>query len=94
MAQEIYEWDENKNQLNIHKHGIDFNIACKVFEDPFALYLDDDEHSFGELRYIVIGMVEKIMFVVCTDKGNDTTRIISARYANKQEQEIYYGNNN
>jgi uncharacterized protein len=50
-----FEWDENKNQLNIRKHGIDFADAAYVFSDPFALNLPDDQHSETEERWILLG---------------------------------------
>jgi len=50
-----FEWDENKNQINIRKHGIDFHDAAYVFSDPFALSIPDDEHSEMEERLAFIG---------------------------------------
>ena len=46
-----FEWDENKNQANIKKHGVDFRDACYVFADQFALNMPDDEHSDDEERW-------------------------------------------
>ena len=86
-----FEWDENKNQRNIRKHGISFEDAIHVFDDSLRLELYDEEHSIEEERWNVIGMVRKILFVVCTERGN-ATRIISAREANREEEEMYYGN--
>ncbi len=45
-----FEWDENKNQINKVKHGIDFNEAQTVFYDDNAITFDDPEHSMGEER--------------------------------------------
>ena len=50
-----FEWDENKAQININKHGISFEEAKTVFDDPFGLIFDDLAHSFGEKREIIIG---------------------------------------
>ena len=50
-----FTWDENKNQLNIRKHGIDFGDAAYVFSDPFALSIPDDEHSETEKTLAFIG---------------------------------------
>lgn len=50
-----FTWDENKNQLNIRKHGIDFSDAAYVFADPFALSIPDDEHSETEDRWLLLG---------------------------------------
>jgi uncharacterized protein len=51
-----FEWDENKNQINIRKHGIDFHDDAYVFSDPFALNLPDDEHSEMEERWLLLGI--------------------------------------
>jgi uncharacterized protein len=40
-----FEWDEDKNQANIRKHGVNFGYTVYVFADPFALNLQDDEYS-------------------------------------------------
>jgi uncharacterized DUF497 family protein len=45
-----FEWDENKAQININKHGISFEEAKTVFDDPFGLIFDDLAHSFGEKK--------------------------------------------
>ena len=50
-----FEWDESKNQVNIKKHRVSFEDAETVFQDIFAVYLDDIEHSFEEERFIIIG---------------------------------------
>ncbi len=50
-----FEWDENKNQINIRKHGVDFCPAVYVFADPYALSIPDDEHSENEKRWLLLG---------------------------------------
>ena len=74
-----FEWDEEKNQLNIRKHGIDFETAILVFNDLDRIEIYDAEHSISEDRYNTIGMVNDILFVVYT-----------ARLATKTEWSIYY----
>ena len=86
-----FEWDDEKEQINIAKHGIDFEIASHVFLDPDRLEIFDEKHSTAyEDRYITIGLVEDIMTVVYTERTN-ALRIISARIATKKEKESYYG---
>jgi len=90
-------WDEDKNQANIKKHGIDFKIAALVFNDDLRLEFPDTEHSEGEERYNTIGLVQDILFVVYCDRENRVTketdiRIISARPADKIEIEAYNNN--
>ncbi|MBR0373028.1 MAG: BrnT family toxin [Mogibacterium sp.] len=85
------EWDEQKNLRNQTIHGIGFDEAALVFGDPFRIEIFDSTHSLDENRYITIGMVRKVLFVVYTMRG-DTHRIISARLANAEERKAYYGN--
>ena len=84
-----YEWDNKKNEGNIDKHGISFQYAKKVFEDEFRLE-SDLYYENGEYRYNVIGKVRKVLLVVCTDRSDDTIRIVSARKATKREEALYY----
>lgn len=85
----IVEWDTNKNEINKKKHGVSFEAAALVFADEHYLELYDDEHSIDEDRYIAIGLVEDILFVVHTMR-NEKIRMISARLATKQERRFYY----
>ncbi|MBQ8199219.1 MAG: BrnT family toxin [Lachnospiraceae bacterium] len=84
-----YEWDENKNNVNFKKHGIDFYVAIHVFDDPNCIEMYDFEHSDEEDRYIAIGSVEEVLFVVFVERKN-AIRIISARIATERERRIYY----
>lgn len=87
-----FEWDNNKAQINIEKHGISFNEAATVFEDEEALLRDDPEHSEDEDRFILLGMsrVANILVVCHCYRGeDDTIRIISARKATKNETKQY-----
>lgn len=84
-----FEWDERKNQINIKKHGIDFNIAMHVFDDEDRIEIFDMEHSINEDRYNVIGRVHDVLFVVYTERC-DRIRLISARIATEAERRIYY----
>ena len=85
------EWDDRKNEINKRKHGISFETAAHVFEDINRIEYFDEAHSVDEDRFIVIGLVRKVLFVVYTDRG-DATRIISARKATEAETEVYYDN--
>ncbi len=87
-----YEWDDNKNAVNIKKHGLSFETAARVFDDPMHIEFIDDTHSIGELRYIAIGKVGEILFVVFAERG-ENTRIISARLATDKERKLYYDSN-
>lgn len=89
-----FEWDEEKNRANIRKHdGISFEMAVRVFLDENRIEKYDARHSLDEDRYNVIGMVENLLFVVYTERNDDTIRIISARKATKEECNEYYEEN-
>ena len=85
-----FEWDEHKAQLNIQKHGVHFLDAAFSFDDPNALTIPDEKHSFLEQRQLLIGSNDKeILVVVFTIRLVGTIRIISARRPNKKEVAIY-----
>jgi len=86
----IVEWDDNKNNANIKKHGIDFDTAALVFADDDRIEYYDRIHSQDEDRYIVIGCVQGVLYVVYTMR-DEAVRLISARMATEREREIYYG---
>lgn len=84
-----FEWDEKKNKKNIEKHGIDFNDAKEVFKDEKAKKTPDVRRDYGEERFKIIGVfLGSILSVIYTIR-NTAIRIISARRANKKEQEEY-----
>jgi uncharacterized protein len=58
-----YEWDENKNERNLEKHGLSFETASLVFDDPNALSIPDRIEN-GEERWQTIGMIENIVIVM------------------------------
>ena len=90
IAGTLVEWDENKNQLNIRKHGISFQTAALVFADEERIEYLDKLRSQDEERYVVLGCVQGVLYVVYTMR-NDYARIISARVATSYERKIYYG---
>lgn len=85
-----FEWDEDKNVKNKIKHKISFETAAYVFSDPAHVEMFDFEHSIDEDRYIAIGMVGEVIFVVFTER-KDNIRLISARLATDLERRLYYG---
>lgn len=80
---------EEKNRINMEKHGIDFNTAIHVFDDEDRIEIYDVEHSIDEDRYNTIGLVHDILFVVYTER-KDKLRIISARLTTAAERRFYY----
>ncbi len=94
--QYIFEWDPAKAHSNANKHGITFEQAAKVFTDPMALTVfDEDNSDINDERWITLGLINNrhYLVVVHTYKGNDensiTIRIISARPATKNEIKQY-----
>ena len=67
-----FEWDRNKAERNLIKHGVSFNEAKTVFDD--LLYVDfyDPSHSDNEDRYLIIGESERgrLLIVSYTERGN------------------------
>jgi hypothetical protein len=94
MQYKYFEWDDNKNEINIRKHGVSFQEASTVFNDDDALYDDDDEHSYDEKRFTIIGRSDdtRLLFVChCYRENGEVIRLISARKADKLETDLYYG---
>ena len=53
-----FEWDENKAEANLYKHGISFDEAITVFYDALAKTIDDPDHSIGENRWITSSVIQ------------------------------------
>jgi len=86
----IFEWDDEKAQANLEKHGVSFGEATEVFYDPNALVDYDSEHSEEEARFFIIGLSSRrLLFVIYAERTGDAVRIISARKADKAEREHY-----
>lgn len=84
-----FEWDEDKNQRNIIKHGISFKEAVEVFNLSTVGYFDA-VNSSNEDRYVEIGFVRgRLLAVVFVQVEDDTVRIISARRASLLEEKRY-----
>lgn len=85
-----FEWDETKAAINLKKHGVNFQEATTVFENPLAIIFDDEEHSIDENREIIIGHSRnnRLLLVSYPERPN-AIRIISARLATRREREDY-----
>lgn len=93
MKSKSFEWDPVKATNNERKHGLSFIEAVSIFDDPFALTIQDEKHSTKEKRFWLVGDADgQVMIVVFTlRKITDdwTYRLISARKANKRERALY-----
>lgn len=85
-----FEWDEEKAAANLAKHGVSFEQARTVFDDPLYVDFYDPDHSSEEHRYIIIGESRdrRLLLVSYTERG-DVTRLISAREVTRSEREAY-----
>jgi uncharacterized protein len=86
----MVQWNPQKAQGNIEKHGVSFVEAASVFDDDFAITIDDRLHSIGEFRYLTIGYSDRgrLLTVGHTDREGDI-RIITARPASSSERKTY-----
>ncbi len=94
-----FEWDKNKNQSNKKKHGLRFEIASLIFQDPFILSVPDNRYSYLEERWQSLGLIQEILIYVAhtveeDDDGEEIIRIISTRAATPSEARRYYANRN
>jgi len=78
-----------KEVENFYKHGIWFEDACCVFEDPNR-QLDPDDRDYDEDRWIAIGRGDSAVLVVVFTERNGREWIISARKAEPREEKGYY----
>ena len=90
-----FEWDPKKNKINQKKHGISFEQAIHVFNDPNLISFYDIEHSYDEDREIFLGNIggRLLILYVVTTQRSDAIRLISARMATKEEENFYYETN-
>ncbi len=86
----LFEWDEEKAQANLHKHGVSFEEAQNLFKDPLEITMPDPDHSIDEDRLITIGKSDKkrVLVVVYTERRKKI-RLISARKATRAERKKY-----
>jgi len=85
-----FEWDEAKATANVHKHGVSFEEAITIFDDPNTITIFDVEHSDAEDRFVDVGLSAsgRVLVVVYTERGT-RIRIISCRKATPAERRQY-----
>jgi len=86
----VFEWDEVKARRSEAKHGVTFEEARTVFNDPFSLTVADQEHSGAEERWMDVGLSHKgrLLVVWYTERG-ECVRIIGCREATRAERRNY-----
>ena len=88
-----FEWDSEKDKLNLKKHGVSFNEARSAFYDDYALQFFDPDHSDTEDRFLLLGVSHVLNVLVvchCFRKEETVVRIISARKADAEEEQVYW----
>lgn len=90
MSSAEFDWDPDKAVRNVEKHGIAFEEAATVFDDPLFISFVDDLHSSDEERYITLGKSQRdrLLLVAHAERGT-RIRIISARAATRAEERFY-----
>lgn len=86
-----FEWSEYKARINLKKHGVSFEEAETVFDDPGANTQADELHSDEEPREVIIGYSERrrLLMVSFIQLAEKLIRLISARKATSRERRTY-----
>lgn len=84
------EWNLQKAADNLRKHGVDFADAAIALEDDNALTIEDKDHDEQRFKTLGMGPNLNILYVVHTERENNSIRIISARRAERSEIKQYY----
>lgn len=89
-----FEWDTDKNRINQSRHGVSFEVAMQIFNDPNIISLIDHRFDYSEERWISLGSVQGLTVLVVAHlvkegKNEETIRIISARRANRRQRDAY-----
>ena len=91
-----FKWHSEKAKSNFEKHGVSFEEAESVFDDPLQVHYPDYAHSIGEQRYICLGDSNqgRLITLAYTENTPNLFRIISARLATRREQRTYESQSN
>jgi uncharacterized DUF497 family protein len=93
MKKLSFTWDASKNATNMRKHGVTFEEARSSFNDEYARAFYDPDHSEDEDRFLLLGLSGRLRVLVvshCLRESETLIRIISARKADRQEQQNYW----
>lgn len=86
----LFEWDPKKAAVNLDKHGVSFEEAATVFDDPLADTYDDPDHSEDEERFLTFGQSRggRALVISHCDRA-DRIRLIQARPMTRREKKQY-----
>jgi hypothetical protein len=90
MKSARFEWDDAKAAANWRRHGVSFEHAATALGDTFAVEWIDDRRDYGEERLSLLGMCEGTLLNVAFTERGERIRIISARRAERHEQNRYF----
>ena len=83
-------WDEKKRRERIEDHGIDFEKIANLFDDPFAIYTEDDAHSDFEERWLIIARSSEYGLLAASYTFRDEDiRLVTARRAERWMERLY-----
>jgi len=85
----LFGWDEEKRQVKIVKHHIDFEEAIKIYND-FVITAASGQQDLAEDRFLSIGLLRGLEIVVVFTPRGEKRRIISARRAREAERTKYH----
>ncbi len=86
-----FTWSETKRAANLKAHGLDFVDAPRVFEG-LTFTFEDDRFSYGEQRFITLGLLAGFPVSIVHTESDHEIRIISFRKATSRETEIFFSN--
>jgi uncharacterized DUF497 family protein len=87
-----FEWNAQKASDNLAKHGVSFETARRVFDDPLAVDIEDRSANYGEVRRRIVGLGNGLVLTVIYTERSEVIRIISARKATRAERKEYDDN--
>lgn len=93
MSGLMFAWDAKKDRANQHRHGVSFAEARTVFYDENAREYSNPDHSEREERFILLGLSHRPRVLVvchCYRESESVIRIISARKADRNEEQVYW----
>jgi uncharacterized DUF497 family protein len=81
-------WNEDKRQLTLEERGVDFLYAALIFESE-TLTREDNRENYGEVRFISLGLVDDVPYVVVHTERDGETRLITAWQGGRKDYEKY-----
>lgn len=84
MLSPLYDWDSEKAEQNLAKHGVPFE-AVAGFDWRTAIEAEDRRYDYGETRMQALGKIGERYHVLVYAWRNDRIRVISLRKANRRE---------